>query len=76
MDESIGPGRRLRSEREALGVSVREVADTLNLSITVVQALEDDDYKQLEQMASFEKKQRLEQEWILKLRRELYWEVK
>lgn len=36
----------------------------------------DDDYKQLEQMASFEKKQRLEQEWILKLRRELYWEVK
>ncbi|MEN9795412.1 MAG: Parvulin-like peptidyl-prolyl isomerase, partial [Bacteroidota bacterium] len=28
----------------------------------------DDDYKQLEQMASFEKKQRLEQEWILKLR--------
>lgn len=47
MDESIGPGRRLRSEREALGVSVREVADTLNLSITVVQALEDDDYKQL-----------------------------
>jgi len=47
MDESIGSGRRLRSEREALGVSVREVADTLNLSITVVQALEDDDYKQL-----------------------------
>ena len=47
MDESIGPGRRLRSEREALGVSVREVADTLNLSIAVVQALEDDDYKQL-----------------------------
>ena len=36
----------------------------------------DDDYKQLEQMASFEKKQRLEQEWILKLRRERYWEVK
>lgn len=36
----------------------------------------DEDYKQLEQMASFEKKQRLEQEWILKLRRELYWEVK
>lgn len=47
MDESMGPGRRLRSEREALGVSVREVADTLNLSINVVQALEDDDYKEL-----------------------------
>lgn len=35
-----------------------------------------DDYKQLEQMASYEKKQRLEQEWTLKLRRELYWEVR
>lgn len=47
MDESMGPGQRLRSEREALGVSLREVADTLNLSINVVQALEDDDYDQL-----------------------------
>lgn len=47
MDESMGPGRRLRGEREALGVSVREVADTLNLSTNVVQALEDDDYKEL-----------------------------
>ena len=36
----------------------------------------DADYKQLEQMASYEKKQRLEQEWMLKLRRELYWEVR
>jgi len=36
----------------------------------------DEDYKQLEQMASYEKKQRLEQEWTLKLRRELYWEVR
>lgn len=34
------------------------------------------DYKQIEQMASYEKKQRLEQEWMLKLRRELYWEVR
>ncbi|MCX6141192.1 MAG: peptidylprolyl isomerase [Candidatus Kapabacteria bacterium] len=34
------------------------------------------DYKQIEQMASFEKKQRLEQEWMLKLRRELYWELR
>ncbi|MBK6290688.1 MAG: peptidylprolyl isomerase [Ignavibacteria bacterium] len=36
----------------------------------------DEDYKQLEQMASFEKKQRLEQEWVQKLRKELYWETR
>jgi cytoskeleton protein RodZ len=42
-----GPGNLLRAEREALGVTVREVADTLNLSITIVQALEADDYKRL-----------------------------
>jgi hypothetical protein len=37
----------LRAERETLGVTVREVADTLNLSITVVQALEADAYDRL-----------------------------
>lgn len=40
----VGPGQQLRAEREALGVTVREVADTLNLSMTIVQALEADDY--------------------------------
>jgi cytoskeleton protein RodZ len=41
------PGSVLRMERESLGVTVREVADTLNLSMTVVQSLEDDDYRRL-----------------------------
>ncbi len=43
----VGPGQLLRAEREALGVTVREVADTLNLSITIVQALEADDYDRM-----------------------------
>lgn len=46
-EPSTGPGGQLRAERESLGVTVREVADTLNLSITVVQALEADDYDRL-----------------------------
>jgi len=46
-EEIAGPGQLLRAEREALGVTVREVADTLNLSITVIQALEADDYDRL-----------------------------
>lgn len=36
----------------------------------------EDDYKQLEQMASMEKRQRLEQEWVAELRKKLYWEVR
>ncbi|MBM4178163.1 MAG: parvulin peptidyl-prolyl isomerase [Ignavibacteria bacterium] len=36
----------------------------------------DGDYKQLEQMATLEKRQRLEQEWIEELRKKLYWEVR
>jgi len=36
----------------------------------------EDDYKQLEQMASMEKRQRLEQEWMKELRKKLYWEVR
>ena len=36
----------------------------------------EDDYKQLEQMASMEKRQRLEQEWMKDLRKKLYWEVR
>lgn len=35
-----------------------------------------DDYKQLEQLALMEKRQRLEQDWIQDLRKKLYWEVK
>ena len=35
-----------------------------------------DDYKQIEQLALMEKRQRLEQEWIQDLRKKLYWEVK
>lgn len=34
----------------------------------------DGDYKFLEQMAMYEKRQRLEQEWLAELRRTLYWE--
>ncbi|MFM7121073.1 MAG: helix-turn-helix domain-containing protein [Gammaproteobacteria bacterium] len=47
MEAGIGPGQQLRAEREALGVTVREVADTLNLSMVVIQALEEDDYDRL-----------------------------
>lgn len=41
------PGSVLRAERESLGVSVREVAETLNLSITMVNAIEADDLDSL-----------------------------
>lgn len=41
------PGSVLRAERESLGVSVREVAETLNLSITMVKAIEADDLDSL-----------------------------
>jgi peptidyl-prolyl cis-trans isomerase SurA len=34
------------------------------------------DYKQIEQLALMEKRQRLEREWIEDLRKKLYWEVK
>lgn len=45
--EANRPGSVLRAEREALGVSVREVAETLNLSIGCVEALEADDFARL-----------------------------
>lgn len=41
------PGSVLRAEREALGVTVREVAETLNLSMTMVEAIEADDLDRL-----------------------------
>ena len=34
----------------------------------------DDDYKSLERMAAYGKKQRLEQEWVAELRSKMYWE--
>jgi len=42
-----GPGSVLRAEREALGVTIREVSETLNLSMAVVEALEADDQSRL-----------------------------
>jgi cytoskeleton protein RodZ len=47
IDREPGPGRHLRDARESLGATVREVAESLNLSIAVVQALEADDYARL-----------------------------
>lgn len=46
-DRNAGPGARLRAERERLGVTVREVSETLNLTMGVVQAIEADDYGRL-----------------------------
>lgn len=42
-----GPGSALKSAREALSVSEREVADALNLPLTVVEAMEANDYDNL-----------------------------
>ncbi|MEQ8857771.1 MAG: DUF4115 domain-containing protein [Pseudomonadales bacterium] len=41
------PGAALRAEREALGVTVREVAETLNLSMSMIDAIETDDLERL-----------------------------
>lgn len=46
-EQSEGPGRVLRAEREALGVTTRDVAETLNLSINMVEAIEADDYERM-----------------------------
>ena len=45
--EPSRPGSILRAEREALGVSVREVSETLNLSVAVIEAIEADDHERL-----------------------------
>lgn len=42
-----GPGAALKSAREALNVSEREVADALNLPLSVIEAMEANDYEQL-----------------------------
>lgn len=41
------PGSILRAEREALGVTVREVSETLNLSMAMIEAIEADDLERL-----------------------------
>ena len=45
--EPSRPGSILRAEREALGVSVREVSETLNLSTAIIEAIEADDHERL-----------------------------
>jgi cytoskeleton protein RodZ len=47
VSEAVGPGSTLRAEREALGVTLREVSETLNLSIGIIQAIEADEYDRL-----------------------------
>jgi cytoskeleton protein RodZ len=42
-----GPGADLKAAREGLQVSIREVADALNLPARVIEALETDDYDRL-----------------------------
>ncbi len=46
-DRPAGPGAELRETREGMEVSVREVADALNLPARVIEALESDDYERL-----------------------------
>jgi cytoskeleton protein RodZ len=46
-EPGAGPGSALRTEREAMGVTLREVSETLNLSIAVIQAIEENDYPRL-----------------------------
>jgi hypothetical protein len=36
----------------------------------------DDDYKRLEQMASMQKRAKVYEDWMLELRKNIYWEVK
>jgi cytoskeleton protein RodZ len=42
-----GPGAMLREAREARGLTVRDLAETLNLAVSTVRALEADDYERL-----------------------------
>ena len=46
-ETSEGPGQVLRAEREALGVTTRDVAETLNLAVSMVEAIEADDYEHM-----------------------------
>lgn len=46
-DVSEGPGAALRAARESLGITCREVAEALNLSLRAVEAIEVNDYENL-----------------------------
>lgn len=48
-DTVEGPGAALKSARERLGVTVREVADALNLPLHVVEAMEANEFDRLPQ---------------------------
>lgn len=45
--QTDGPGVLLRKARESIGVSVADVAETLNLPIKIVETIESEDYTQL-----------------------------
>ena len=47
MTSGKGPGPTLKATRQAMNVEPREVADALNLPLTTVQAIEENDYAQL-----------------------------
>ncbi|MEE4360773.1 MAG: helix-turn-helix domain-containing protein, partial [Pseudomonadales bacterium] len=46
-----GPGAMLCAAREARGLSQRDLADTMNLSVSTIRALEEDDYERLPRSA-------------------------
>lgn len=46
-ERETGPGSRLRSARELRGLTQQQAADQLNLDVTVVRALESDDFAAL-----------------------------
>lgn len=51
MISSILPGQRLKAAREAAGMSLESVAQQLRLSMTIMRALEADDYERLPEPA-------------------------
>ena len=46
-DASAGPGAIVRSQREALGLTCRDVADSLNLTVRVVDDIESENWSRL-----------------------------
>ncbi len=51
MTDILLPGKRLQSARQSLSMSEQDVARKLHLSVTVVRALESDDYERLPEPA-------------------------
>lgn len=51
MSEALLPGKRLQSARKSQSMSEQDVARKLHLSVTVVKALESDDYERLPEPA-------------------------